>query len=1202
MATRLLKIEIKNFKSYAGIVRIDNFKSLNIVIGSNGCGKSNLMEAIAFSFGENKFRSRPAKIGNYFNSVCSNDEKECSVSCTFKYDMEDITFTRTLRKNRNIFTINDDIVNREEYLNKLNEIGINAKTRYFIIYQGESIESLLEKPKERAARFEEITGSVKYKDKYESLEKALEEQLHERKILNEQKRNLNKKMHNQKLDKSKEITRLELQSEFERMTEKVNLLQLYITEQNMKNYKKEFEILEEKKADRKKEREKTKGDIEKKNQMIAENERIIINLKSLIEAKENELATVRKKMHDSSIKIKKIEQSIHKVKQDICKAEQVDKLRTERIKQLEDEYQEIEELNNQTKQHLKKLEKKNITKMEEEYQTIYYKILRKGSDSSRRLRKIKKLQKKLHDNINNRKMEIMKRQMEIEQISSFLENYDKYSDQYTNLKNEFIKLKEERVEREKLMNSYREKENELMNIEEQLQLFKSHKADVEKYKNKISIMESLKNKIKEGVYGYLSDLCRPIHNRYEIALGIILKRHSSTIVIDTEETAYLCHTAVHPLPGRIKFLTLELLKNQYMRESSQDSNEYGEIQNVKLAIDIVKYPEEIRPAVQFAFKKTLVCETPNDAFQIAYNLKSGQRNDCISLNGIYYKNNGIIFKNKSTMKRNIPDISSLKDARKKLLVEMDNINEELINLDQMKKLSKIQSKVIEKKMSFIKDVMAEHEEQKNKKGQLESELSNLMEEEKKDQQQLKNLDEEAQEFKDQTNIHENSIFKKFYDKYNITNISKFQDLIKKFKKLQLDQEEYVNHLERIKDELEREKKDDTKSDLQRYQLKNDDLKIQLQEETDKYETLKKEENEKIKMLEPLQKELEKIDYDNTKLKKDVQKLEKCLSELIHGFFYLEFESHKRCADSYKRCYKEFNHLLNEARSKNLSFIKGSGDLIHSSFDSDENKNSVMDDRISDEFPTLHLGPELSIQLDYSLITNEIINNNIDSLKLMCEEYKSQLKIIDGKICELYLNNQWSQELEEIMEKVRGLNQQIDKLNKNLANIRINFDEIKQKRREKFMNGFEIISKWVKELYKQLCGDEDAHAFLEATNLEEPYLGDIQYICLPRRNKFYGHCKLSGGEKMIAMISLILAILKVDSSFLLLFDEVDASLDVVHSENIVQYFKTLNESHQIIYATFNENSMVHADILVGILAVKSHGSKSSKILTLDPDNY
>ena len=58
-------IELENFKSYKGNIKIGPFKSFTAIIGPNGSGKSNLMDAISFVLGESTKNLRVKKL-----SVC----------------------------------------------------------------------------------------------------------------------------------------------------------------------------------------------------------------------------------------------------------------------------------------------------------------------------------------------------------------------------------------------------------------------------------------------------------------------------------------------------------------------------------------------------------------------------------------------------------------------------------------------------------------------------------------------------------------------------------------------------------------------------------------------------------------------------------------------------------------------------------------------------------------------------------------------------------------------------------------------------------------------------------------------------------------------------------------------------------------------------------------------------------------------------
>merc|ERR1712066_1116179 len=64
---------------------------------------------------------------------------------------------------------------------------------------------------------------------------------------------------------------------------------------------------------------------------------------------------------------------------------------------------------------------------------------------------------------------------------------------------------------------------------------------------------------------------------------------------------------------------------------------------VKLLYDVLSFkPPEIQRAVLFVTNNALVCETPDDAMKVAYELEPEQRYDAVALDGTFYQRSGII--------------------------------------------------------------------------------------------------------------------------------------------------------------------------------------------------------------------------------------------------------------------------------------------------------------------------------------------------------------------------------------------------------------------------------------------------------------------------------------------------------------------------------------------------------------------------------
>merc|ERR1719259_944680 len=96
-----------------------------------------------------------------------------SVSAVFVNDADgqEMTFTRSIIGSSSDHKINNENVSSQEYLQKLEQLGINVNAKNFLVFQG-AVESIaMKNPKERTTLFEEISGSGAKKREYDRLQK-----------------------------------------------------------------------------------------------------------------------------------------------------------------------------------------------------------------------------------------------------------------------------------------------------------------------------------------------------------------------------------------------------------------------------------------------------------------------------------------------------------------------------------------------------------------------------------------------------------------------------------------------------------------------------------------------------------------------------------------------------------------------------------------------------------------------------------------------------------------------------------------------------------------------------------------------------------------------------------------------------------------------------------------------------------------------
>ena len=170
------------------------------------------------------------------------------------------------------------------------------------------------------------------------------------------------------------------------------------------------------------------------------------------------------------------------------------------------------------------------------------------------------------------------------------------------------------------------------------------------------------------------NMCQPIHKRYNMCVTKVLGKFMEAIVVDTENTArqciqYLKEQMLEPET----FLPLDYIQAKSLKERLRNIKEP---KNVKLLYDVLQYdPPDIKRAVLFATNNALVCETPEDAMKVAYEMQDGQRYDAVALDGTYYQKSGIISGGSLDLARKAKrwdekHLSNLKSQKEKLTEDL----------------------------------------------------------------------------------------------------------------------------------------------------------------------------------------------------------------------------------------------------------------------------------------------------------------------------------------------------------------------------------------------------------------------------------------------------------------------------------------------------------------------------------------------------
>ncbi len=181
-----------------------------------------------------------------------------------------------------------------------------------------------------------------------------------------------------------------------------------------------------------------------------------------------------------------------------------------------------------------------------------------------------------------------------------------------------------------------------------------------------------------------------------------------------------------------------------------------------------------------------------------------------------------------------------------------------------------------------------------------------------------------------------------------------------------------------------------------------------------------------------------------------------------------------------------------------------------------------------------------------------------------------------------------EELEEVEERFTFLTSQRQDILDGIAAAEAALKEIKQRSREKFREAFKAINENFSEFFTELFGGGNgAMTLLEADDVLE---AGIEIVAQPPGKRLQNLLLLSGGEKTMTAIALVLAIFRYRPAPFCLLDEVDAPLDESNVGRFVDKVAEMSANTQFIVITHNKRTMEAARALYGVTMEEAGVSK------------
>ncbi|XP_017384961.1 structural maintenance of chromosomes protein 1B isoform X1 [Cebus imitator] len=1211
---------VENFKSWRGRQVIGPFRRFTCIIGPNGSGKSNVMDALSFVMGEKPANLRVKSIQELIHGAHIGKPVSSSASVKIIYVEEsgkEKTFARIIRGACSEFRFDDNLVSRSIYISELEKIGIIVKAQNCLVFQG-TVESIsLKKPKERTQFFEEISTSGELIGEYEEKKRKLQKADEDAQFNFNKKKNVAAERKQAKLEKEEAERYQSLLEELKMNKIQLQLFQLYHNEKKihflntkLENMNRDLSVTRESLSHHEntlKARKKEHGML---TRQLQQTEKELKSLETLLNQKRPQYIKAKE---NTSHHLKKLDEA----KKSIKDSEKQCSKQEDDIKALETE---LVDLDGAWRSFEKQIEKEILRKERDieleasqldHYKELKEQVRKKVAIMSQQLEKLKWEQKTDEERLAFEKRRHGEVQGNLKQIKEQIEDHKKRIEkleEYTKTCMEC--LEEKKQQEETLVDEIEKAKLRMSEVNEELNLIRSElqNAGIDTHEGKrqqkrAEVLEHLKRLYPDSVFGRLLDLCHPIHKKYQLAVTKLFGQYIIAIVVASEKVAKDCIRFLKEERAEPEtFLALDYLDIKPINERLR------ELKGCKMVIDVIKTQlPQLKKVIQFVCGNGLVCETVEEARHIAFG--GPERRKTVALDGTLFLKSGVISGGSSDLKYKArcwdeKELKNLRDRRSQRIQELKDLMKTLRKETDLKQIQTLvqgtqtRLKYSQSELETIKKkhLVAFYREQ----SQLQSELLNTESQCIMLSEGIKERQRRIKEFQEKIDKVEDDIFQHFCEEIGVENIREFENKhVKRQQEIDQKRLEFEKQKTRLNIQLEY-----SRNHLKKKLSKINTLKETIQKGREDIDHLKKAEENCLQIVDELMAKQQQLKDICVTQNSNAEKVQTLIEEERKKFLAVDREAGKLQKEvviiqtSLEQKRLEKHNLLLDCKVQDIEIV-----LLLGSLD-DIIEVEMGTEAESTQAIIAIYEKEEAFEVDYSSLSEDLKALQTDQeveahLKLLLQQVASQEEILLKTAAP---NLRALENLKTVRDKFQESTDAFEASRKEARICRQEFEQVKKRRYDLFSQCFEHVSITIDQIYKKLCRNNSAQAFLSPENPEEPYLEGISYNCVAPGKRFMPMDNLSGGEKCVAALALLFAVHSFRPAPFFVLDEVDAALDNTNIGKVSSYIKEQTQDHfQMIVISLKEEFYSRADALIGIYP-EYDDCMFSRILTLDLAQY
>ncbi|PWN06152.1 chromosome segregation protein SMC [Rhodohalobacter mucosus] len=1150
-------LQLHGFKSFAHKTHVKFDSGITAIVGPNGCGKSNIVDALRWVLGEQRpTLLRSSAMSNViFNGTAKKKALGMAdVSLTFVNDKgilpveySELTITRRLyRSGDSEYLINNTPCRLKDIMDLFMDTGMSSDA-YSVIELKMVEEILNDRNNDRRRLFEEAAGVTRYKEKRRQTIRKLDDTLKDLQRLEDILIEVRKKTRSLELQAEKAGKAKKYKTELEHLDKAYTLHELSTIREELEplqtrisNAEKEKKEIGSRVEELEESEEKARTLLIEKERHQAEAQRRVSQLHSSIREMETNLKITREKIVNEEGVIRQHQSDIEQGGKDLAELEQ---LREQSISKLENFSDERERSALSLKESKEKFAdvQQQFTKVRHELYELEIEI----SDLSRKLSGLQSDRIKIESRLENTEDDQLRIDGDIRDLKDEIENakgeLSLTREKLDSIDSE-LKSEEKRLEESSRIRQNLEEKRET--LRDEIRSLKSRKDAVE---SEISLLGNLAES-GAGLPSSISFLQKEHGDQFALLSTV------GDLLNTKEELASALETA---LGESIHFVIVKnmgdaLKASRILKENGKGKATFIPLSELKKSYSVheksiarhVGSDSSYAPVVQLLLGSTLLVDDLENAVSI---LEKDEATSAVTRDGDLLTASRFLKSGSNHKQAGIR--LALKDKVEKLNTESNRYEKSITQREnELQKLNEeIDSHNLDSIRASIRQIQQRSREAEQQSSRYQSSIQvyekNIQELNSRKVRLLSNQDTAREEL-DTLHPRQKELQQK------ITELSGLQEEKKEIlRKLEEERAIAQNRYNdaQLKHQDVKNKADNLEKDLERAENGISSMKTRLasrkelqSESRNKIETFKE-------VIEQTEKQLEGSRSQKSEADQKLAEAEEASSRQRGAIN--EIEKELKELRRRKEVNLELVHHLSMAREKFELQAQSHSDHIWETY-------GILMDQVTEQLPDETTPEEAKARIGW---LRQKLNKIGDVNPLAIDEFREE------------------------KERLSFYEEQIDDLQKAEAEMRETIDEINSTATERFNETFEKIRNNFKTVFNTLFHEDDFCDLMirDEGEDQDPLEAKIDIRANPKGKRPSSINQLSGGEKTLTAIALLFAIYLVKPSPFCVLDEVDAPLDDANIERFAAMIRKFSEDTQFIIITHNKKTMSKAEMMYGV---------------------